>query len=179
VESPGTQGRVSDGAIHVTIAKFYRPSGRSNQERGILSDVVIPDVLDASNIGEEEYEYALPYTTISPARGFKPLQDLNTVIPTLRLESRKRVEASPAFEKIVTKMKKEKQDDSSTLVSLKKKDDSQRSDEAREGDADDPANMNFLRDRKIIHEKDVILKESAEILVDKITTLPKGEARVL
>ncbi|MGY3804530.1 carboxy terminal-processing peptidase [Pigmentibacter ruber] len=118
IEVPGTGGRVTDGAIHVTIAKFFRPSGKSNQEKGILSDIVIPDIIEATEIGEKENDYALPYTIIKASRDFKPEKDLSSLIVNLQKLSKERIEKSDEFKKIneaIEKAKKEK----NTLVSLK------------------------------------------------------------
>ncbi|APJ03699.1 carboxy terminal-processing peptidase [Silvanigrella aquatica] len=117
-EIAGTGGRATDGAIHVTIAKFFRPSGKSNQEKGVLSDIIIPDIIEATEIGEKEYDYALPYTTIKPSRDFKPEKDLSDVIPKLQKLSTARVEKSPEFKKIIDTIDKAKKD-KNTLVSLK------------------------------------------------------------
>ncbi len=115
---PGSNGRPSDGAIHVTIAKFFRPSGKSNQEKGIPSDIVIPDIIDATDIGENEYDYALPYTTIKPSRDFKPERDLKEYIPKLQKLSSDRIEKSADFKKIIEAINKAR-NDKNTLVSLK------------------------------------------------------------
>jgi carboxyl-terminal processing protease len=123
IEVPGTGGRATDGAIHVTIAKFFRPSGKSNQEKGVLSDVIIPDILDATDIGEKENDYALPYTTIKPTRDFKPERDLKDVISKLQKMSASRVEKTPEFKKIIEAIEKA-QKDKNTLVSLKETKDS-------------------------------------------------------
>lgn len=123
LEVPGTGGRQSDGAIHVTIAKFFRPSGKSNQEKGVLSDVIIPDIVDATDIGEKENDYALPYTIIKPSRDFKPERDLKDVIPKLQKMSAMRIEKNPEFKKISDAIEKV-QKDKNSLVSLKETKDS-------------------------------------------------------
>ncbi|NBO39461.1 tail-specific protease [bacterium] len=46
IDLPGSGGRESDGAFKVTISKFFRPSGRSNQVEGVPSDIQIPDVFE-------------------------------------------------------------------------------------------------------------------------------------
>lgn len=123
IEVPGTGGRTTDGAIHVTIAKFFRPSGKSNQEKGVLSDIIIPDIIDATDIGEKENDYPLPYTTIKPSRDFKPERDLKDIIPKLQKMSTSRVEKNPEFKKIIEAINKALKD-KNTLISLKETKDS-------------------------------------------------------
>jgi carboxyl-terminal processing protease len=131
IEVPGTNGRTTDGAIHVTIAKFFRPSGKSNQEKGVLSDIIIPDIIDATDIGEKENDYALPYTTIKPSRDFKPERDLKEIIPKLQKMSALRIEKSFEFKKIINEIDKAKKD-KNTLISLKESKDSIKNNLAKE-----------------------------------------------
>jgi carboxyl-terminal processing protease len=110
-------GRQTNGAIHVTIAKFFRPSGKSNQEKGVLSDVIIPDILDGTDIGEDESDYALPYTVIKPSRDFIPEQNLSSIVQNLQQLSTNRVERESSFKDTIEALKKAKSD-KNTLVSL-------------------------------------------------------------
>lgn len=172
IEIPGTSGRQTNGAIHVTIAKFFRPSGKSNQEKGILSDVVIPDPLDATDFGESESEYALAYTTIKPALDFKPKPTFGPdIFPKLIELSNNRIKKSTEFKKILDEMKKVRIDKKSTLVSLKEtsvKIDSKKKDEkAVDQDADATSDFSM----KVIRRDDVVLKEAQDILLDSIRIL--------
>lgn len=173
IEIPGTAGRQTNGAIHVTIAKFFRPSGKSNQEKGIASDVVIPDMLDATGFGESESEYALAYTTIKPAPDFKPKPTFGAdLTPKLAQLSNERVKKSPEFKKILDEMKKVDQDKKSTLVTLKEtsaKQDAKKKEEKAALDPDADALPDFSM--KVIRKDDVILKESQNILLDSISIL--------
>jgi carboxyl-terminal processing protease len=119
IEVPGSGGRESDGAVKVTISKFFRPSGRSNQERGVPSDVTIPDIFDVADIGEGENDYVLPYTTIPPQKHFSPLQDLSPIVPKLAERSSARVKANGAFTEVFEAIEKAKKDRENSLLSLK------------------------------------------------------------
>ncbi len=170
MEIPGTGGRQSNGAIHVTIAKFFRPSGKSNQEKGILSDIIIPDLLDATETGEKESEYALPYTTIPPAKEFAKTSSLDTLIAKLKIISQERVSKSPDFKEIIANMKKAKQD-KNTLVSLKEdnqKKSLNKNKPNKKGPSSNTGNDDDLPDFsiKVIGENDFMLKESAHIIAD-------------
>ena len=54
------------GALKVTSGMFFRPSGHSTQQRGVLSDIRIPSVLDTDEIGERELPASLPPQAIAP-----------------------------------------------------------------------------------------------------------------
>ncbi len=56
------------GSLKLTIQKFYRIDGTTTQYKGVIPDVVVPCPYDYIDIGEREYDYALPYDTIEPAK---------------------------------------------------------------------------------------------------------------
>lgn len=55
------------GALKVTTQKFYRVTGESTQNKGVIADIVLPDTFAASEIGERYDENSLPWDTIAPA----------------------------------------------------------------------------------------------------------------
>ncbi len=55
------------GSLKLTLQKFYRISGGSTQQKGVQSDVVIPDYLEKLKIREKDNPYSLPYDEISKA----------------------------------------------------------------------------------------------------------------
>jgi carboxyl-terminal processing protease len=119
IDLPGSAGRESDGAFKVTISKFFRPSGRSNQVEGVPSDLQIPDVFEVSDVGEGENDFPLPHSTINPAPGLKLLQDLSKIMPTLKQKSEARVKASEEFKPIFAAIEKARKEKDNTEVSLK------------------------------------------------------------
>lgn len=52
------------GAAKITIQKFYRISGESTQELGVVPDIVLPSRLDGLESGEKYMENALPWDKI-------------------------------------------------------------------------------------------------------------------
>ncbi|WP_033960319.1 carboxy terminal-processing peptidase [Psychroserpens jangbogonensis] len=56
------------GALKLTIQKFYRINGGSNQLEGVKSDVVIPNRYSYIDIGEKNQENPLPWSQIEPAQ---------------------------------------------------------------------------------------------------------------
>ena len=57
---------VREGQLKLTQSKFYRVSGDSTQERGVLPDIAFPSIYDLSEIGESAQERALPWDRIDP-----------------------------------------------------------------------------------------------------------------
>jgi carboxyl-terminal processing protease len=68
------------GELKVTIRKFYRITGASTQLKGVMSDIVLPDIFNYSKlIGESNLDNALPWDTIDAA----PYEKMNLVQPYL------------------------------------------------------------------------------------------------
>ena len=86
---------------------------------GVPSDLQIPDVFEVSDVGEGENDFPLPHSTINPAPGLKPLQDLSKIMPTLKQKSEARVKASEEFKPIFAAIEKARKEKDNTEVSLK------------------------------------------------------------
>ena len=53
------------GQVKLTIAQFFRVSGGSTQNKGVVPDISFPASVDASEFGESTYDNALPWTRIA------------------------------------------------------------------------------------------------------------------
>ena len=79
------------GTLKITKAKFYRASGGSTQLKGVMSDIVLPSILNhAKEIGEGSIESALPYDKIESSR-FDKLNDVTPYKQELLTRSSERV----------------------------------------------------------------------------------------
>ena len=78
---PASTSATNDpGTVKITIRKFYRVSGASTQLKGVMPDLVLPDVLNYSTqFGESSLDNPLPWDTIPTANYSK----LNLVQPYL------------------------------------------------------------------------------------------------
>jgi carboxyl-terminal processing protease len=85
------------GFLKVTIQKFYRPSGSSTQMDGVVSNLVIPSLMDAMDVGEAYLDHPLPHDRIRPAADFKPLDINSLFIPRLKELSEERIKACEDF----------------------------------------------------------------------------------
>lgn len=53
------------GQVKLTIAQFFRVSGGSTQNKGVVPDIAFPVSVDATEYGESTYDNALPWTKIA------------------------------------------------------------------------------------------------------------------
>ena len=58
---------LNHGELKLTLAKFYRVSGRSTQHQGVIPDIHYPALVDTEQIGESALPEAMPWDSIKPA----------------------------------------------------------------------------------------------------------------
>jgi carboxyl-terminal processing protease len=54
------------GALKMTIQQFYRPSGDSTQNRGVMADIELPSLFTHLEIGEADLDYAMDFDQVVP-----------------------------------------------------------------------------------------------------------------
>jgi len=86
-----------DGALKLTIQKFYRVAGGSTQLHGVASDIVVPSLSDLPEFGEGALKNALPYDEVAKARYTKWSDSHSLFIDQLRRRSEERVKNDPEF----------------------------------------------------------------------------------
>ncbi len=74
---------LNHGQLKLTLAKFYRVSGQSTQNRGVIPDITFPSLYDGREIGEDTLPDALPWDTI-PAVSYRPYTNFAPLLPKLR-----------------------------------------------------------------------------------------------
>ncbi|GAA5096222.1 carboxy terminal-processing peptidase [Wohlfahrtiimonas larvae] len=77
------------GQSKVTIAMFYRANGESTQEKGVVPDIVLPQIYNPADIGESKEKYVLPWDQIPASKDLvvntslekyaKPLQEAHNI----------------------------------------------------------------------------------------------------
>ncbi|MBI5846695.1 MAG: carboxy terminal-processing peptidase [Nitrospirae bacterium] len=98
------------GALRLTIQKFYRVNGDSTQYRGVVPDIVLPDVISGLRTGEQYLDFALPWDSVKPA-AYTPWPKCRPAMSALREKSRTRVKSSQQFndmEKETTRLAEKK-----------------------------------------------------------------------
>jgi carboxyl-terminal processing protease len=147
VQLPSAKSR--PGYLSATIQKFYRPSGLSTQVYGVKSDIVVPSLMDAFQIGEAYLEHHLLNDRISPAPGFLPWEENAPIIPRLKELSHRRVNTNTDFSYVLQDCTRTKERIKSNELSLNKI--------TRE--------MEYARFVAIQHERDVERKMRFEKLI--------------
>ena len=84
------------GALKLTIQKFYRPSGKSTQLKGVESDVVLPSRYAHLEVGEDALKYPLDYDTVAKA-DYEKWPGAQPDLEDLRGRSAARVKNDPEF----------------------------------------------------------------------------------
>lgn len=108
------------GYLKVTIQKFYRPSGSSTQNDGVVPNVVLPSLMDALEVGEAHMDNALEHDRIRPASDFRELDAQALFLPKLKELSRERVGACEDFGYVIEDIIKAKERIKENRVSLNK-----------------------------------------------------------
>lgn len=110
------------GTVKITIRKFYRVSGASTQLKGVVPDIILPDVLNYSpDIGESSQENPLPWDTIPSAR-FDKLNLVDPYLGDLRARSDARVLTNQDFAYIQQDIQQFKKLQADKTASLNEKD---------------------------------------------------------
>jgi carboxyl-terminal processing protease len=142
------------GFLKVTIQKFYRPSGSSTQMKGVESDIVIPNLMDALDVGESFLDHAMPHDRIRHANGFAPADQKILFIPRLKELSQERILASKDFEYLIQDVMKAKARIKDNTVSLNK--------EVRQKELDENDERNKARNKERRERFEKIAKADKE-----------------
>src|SRR6266849_4755487 len=93
-----------DGALKLTIQKFYRVAGGSTQLHGVASDIILPSLSDLPEFGEGALKNALAYDEVARAKYTKWSDNHSLFIDQLRRRSEERVKANPEFHYVMEDM---------------------------------------------------------------------------
>jgi len=95
---PATANATNDpGTVKITVRKFYRINGTSTQLKGVMPDIVLPDVLNYSTqFGESALENPLLCDTI-PSVNYAKLNLVQPYLGDLRLRSAARLATNQDF----------------------------------------------------------------------------------
>ncbi|MBF0264140.1 MAG: carboxy terminal-processing peptidase [Gammaproteobacteria bacterium] len=106
-----------EGQLKVTHAKFYRVSGDSTQNQGVIPDILFPSTVDKTEIGESALPDALVWDKIDAAK-YVQYPSLQTVIEPLKELHNKRAANDPDFTYVANIKARRDKIKSDTLVSL-------------------------------------------------------------
>ena len=106
------------GALKLTIQQFYRPSGDSTQNRGVVSDIELPFITSYWEVGESDLDYAMKFDRVRPIRHMNYRSATAQIIESLKQRSEKRVTVSEFFinqKKRIERYLEQKEDPTVTL----------------------------------------------------------------
>jgi len=92
--------------LKLTQSKFYRITGASTQNRGIIPDIAFPEEYDLEDIGESALPNALPWDNIATVR-YPKYGNTSKIIEQLRNRHAQRTAEMPAFGYLVDRRKYE------------------------------------------------------------------------
>ena len=174
------------GQLTVTIGKYYRVTGDSVQNRGVIPEISLPSMISTAEVGESTRDSALPWDRIRSVE-FEPDHALSGALDAIARSHAARMATDPDLKALlgdaeaVEKLRVEK------TVSLNLK---ARKAEREELDTERLARINArraahgqpalksLEDLKADDEPDANLGEASEILVDLGQSLQGASTRV-
>lgn len=147
------------GALKLTVQKFYRVSGGSTQNRGVIPDIHLPSGGDLSEMTESAQKDALPYDEIEPAAYARDAA-VERDIPALLKASNERVAASKEFQWIredLARWEKQKKDKAVSLNEAKR---------VAERKADEDRNESRRKERAALKQKPLAFEEITLAMLD-------------
>jgi carboxyl-terminal processing protease len=95
-----------DGALKLTIQKFYRVAGGSTQLHGVASDILLPSLTDLPEFGEGALKNCLPYDEVPKAKYTKWNEPVSLYTDELKRRSGERVGKDPEFHYVMEDMER-------------------------------------------------------------------------
>jgi carboxyl-terminal processing protease len=107
------------GKLKTTIAQFFRVSGGSNQNKGVIPDIIFPTAINIEDHGERSLDNALPWDQVEPARYIKVGAPVKFYKQAQALHE-DRVSSDKAFKLLLEQLELVKKSKNKKSVSLKK-----------------------------------------------------------
>src|SRR5437773_3580019 len=95
-----------DGALKLTIQKFYRVAGGSTQLHGVASDIVLPSLTDLPEFAEGALKNCLPYDEVPKAKYTKWSEPVSLYLDELKRRSSARTQNDPEFHYVMDDMQR-------------------------------------------------------------------------
>jgi carboxyl-terminal processing protease len=102
------QARAKLGALRLTFQQFYRVNGDSTQNRGVLSDIVLPSLTEYLTTPEKDMDYALAFDRVKAVEHEEFGMVSAAVKSALQARSAERVKTSKDFAKLAKEIKRVK-----------------------------------------------------------------------
>jgi carboxyl-terminal processing protease len=170
------------GQLTLTIGKYYRVTGGSTQNRGVIPDIELPSLVDKTKIGENTKPRALAWDQIKATR-YSPANDLRQQLSMLNRGQIQRAATDPDFQfllediELVEEMRKQKA--VSLNIDTRRNEQKERRErrlqrENNRRQARGIDTIDTLEDAEEDDLPDVLLNQAAEILTDMATMSDNG-----
>ncbi|MBA3882277.1 MAG: carboxy terminal-processing peptidase [Chthoniobacterales bacterium] len=107
-----------DGALKLTIQKFYRVAGGSTQLHGVAADIVLPSLTDLPEYGEGALKNFLPYDEVPKAKYTKWSDSPQIYMDELKRRSEGRLKENPEFRFVMEDMERMRRKIDENRISL-------------------------------------------------------------
>ena len=171
------------GQLTLTIGKYYRITGESTQHRGVMPDILLPSIVDASLVGESTRDSALPWDRILQT-SFKTDADLDPYIALLQTRHTERAIADPDYNHLVDNIEAagvvRSQDNVSLNIDVRtaEREKIQNQQLARENERRIALGLNLIDNMDELNASeatDVLLNQATQVVVDMVTlSIPTG-----
>jgi carboxyl-terminal processing protease len=167
----------------VTIGMYYRVTGDSTQNRGVMPDLSLPSAISVDEVGESSRDGSLPWNRIRAA-DFKREGQYTALLPDLQRDHDERIAHDPDFQYAVQEiaaMEKMRNEKSVTLNLAKRK--AEREARTQEQLVRENARRKALGEpelklaTEIKDPPDAILAEAAQVTADLSQLEPRFMAR--
>jgi carboxyl-terminal processing protease len=171
------------GQLTVTIGMYYRVTGDSTQNRGVMPDLTLPSAISTDEVGESSRDGSLPWNRIRSS-DFSREGAFTPLLPELQQEHEARIAGDPNFRFAVSEiaaLEKMRAEKSVSLNLAKRK--AEREARTQEQLARENARRQTLGEpvlkaaTEIKDPPDAILGEAAEITADLSRLEPKFVAK--
>ena len=164
------------GQVKMTIAKFYRVTGSSTQNKGVTPDIELPSRFSAEEFGERALPAALPWDQISSSK-FTTMNSIDDhIIRKLAKEHEKRLKDDPYLIELINQNNDFKKMQHLKELSLNMEERKNEQEELEQLNADREALYGTLREGEtdeVIFEdsevEDAYLREGLNIIADWLT----------
>jgi len=174
------------GQLTVTMGKYYRVTGDSVQNRGVIPEIALPSLISPTDVGESNRDSALPWDQIRSAE-FSADHYLNAALDLVGKSHAERMQTDPDLHALVGDVgafEKMRESKTVSLNLVARKAERERLDSERlerinvRRTAHQQPPLKSLEDLKVDEEPDPNLGETAEIVTDLQLVLGGSANRV-
>lgn len=172
------------GQLTLTIGKYYRVTGGSTQNRGVIPDIELPSPIDTTQFGENTKPRALPWDQINPTR-YSALNELGPQVSELTRSQIQRASSDPDFRFLVEDIEVVEELRSQKAISLNletrklEQEERRQARLGRENVRREERGMEPVESLDTLEEEDspdILLNQAAEILTDMATLSDENQA---